>query len=89
MKYGVTSNLTLDATVNPDFGQVEADPAVLNLSAFETFYREKRPFFIEGTGIFRFDLQCHGEQLQRSLLLAAHRPRAGDHGHVDDRAPAD
>lgn len=60
LKYGVTSNLTLDATVNPDFGQVEADPAVLNLSAFETFYREKRPFFIEGTGIFRFDLQCHG-----------------------------
>ncbi len=59
LKYGVTSNLTLDATVNPDFGQVEADPAVLNLSAFETFYREKRPFFIEGAGIFRFDLQCH------------------------------
>ena len=59
LKYGVTSNLTLDATANPDFGQVEADPAVLNLSAFETFFREKRPFFIEGTGIFRFDLQCH------------------------------
>ncbi len=59
VKYGVTSNLTLDATVNPDFGQVESDPAVLNLSAFETFYPEKRPFFIEGTGIFRFDLQCH------------------------------
>jgi hypothetical protein len=59
IKYGVTTNLTLDATVNPDFGQVEADPAVLNLSAFETFYREKRPFFIEGSGIFRFDLQCH------------------------------
>ncbi|MDQ2767308.1 MAG: carbohydrate binding family 9 domain-containing protein [Gemmatimonadota bacterium] len=59
LKYGVTSNFTLDATVNPDFGQVEADPAVLNLSAFETFFREKRPFFIEGSGIFRFDLQCH------------------------------
>ncbi len=58
LKYGVTSNLTLDATVNPDFGQVEADPAVLNLSAFETFYQEKRPFFIEGSGIFRFDLRC-------------------------------
>jgi hypothetical protein len=60
VKYGVTSNLTLDATVNPDFGQVEADPAVLNLSAFETFYQEKRPFFIEGAGIFRFDLHCQG-----------------------------
>src|SRR5712692_5908940 len=44
LKYGVTSNLTLDATVNPDFGQVEADPAVLNLTAFETFFQERRPF---------------------------------------------
>lgn len=60
LKYGVTSNFTVDATVNPDFGQIEADPAVLNLSAFETFYQEKRPFVIEGAGIFRFDLQCHG-----------------------------
>ena len=51
IKYGVTSNFTLDATVNPDFGQVESDPAVLNLSAFETYYQEKRPFFIEGAGI--------------------------------------
>ena len=59
VKYGVTSNFTLDATVNPDFGQVESDPAVLNLSAFETFYQEKRPFFIEGSGILRFDLQCN------------------------------
>ncbi|MEP7065993.1 MAG: DUF5916 domain-containing protein [Gemmatimonadota bacterium] len=59
LKYGVSSNFTLDATVNPDFGQVESDPAVLNLSAFETYYQEKRPFFIEGAGIFRFDLQCH------------------------------
>jgi hypothetical protein len=52
LKYGVTSNLTLDATVNPDFGQVEADPAQLNLTAFETFLAEQRPFFLEGTGIF-------------------------------------
>jgi hypothetical protein len=54
LKYGVTSNFTLDATFNPDFAQVEADPAVLNLSSFETFYPEKRPFFIEGTQILRF-----------------------------------
>ena len=54
LKYGVTSNLTLDATVNPDFGQVEADPAQLNLTAFETFLAERRPFFLEGTGIFSF-----------------------------------
>src|SRR2546427_5506678 len=58
LKYGVTSNLTLDATVNPDFGQVEADPAVLNLTAFETFFQERRPFFVAGTGVFRFDVNC-------------------------------
>jgi hypothetical protein len=51
-KWGVTSSLTLDATVNPDFGQVEVDPAVVNLSAYETFYEEKRPFFIEGSTLF-------------------------------------
>jgi len=55
LKYGLTSNLTLDATVNPDFGQVEADPAQLNLTAFETFLGEQRPFFLEGTGIFSFN----------------------------------
>jgi hypothetical protein len=54
LKYGLTSNLTLDATINPDFGQVEADPAQLNLTAFETFLAEQRPFFLEGTGIFTF-----------------------------------
>lgn len=58
-KYGVTSNLTLDGTVNPDFGQVEADPAVLNLSAFETFFQERRPFFIEGIGLMRFAVNCN------------------------------
>ena len=52
IKYGVSSNVTLDATVNPDFGQVEVDPAVVNLSAFETFFPEKRPFFLEGANIF-------------------------------------
>src|SRR4030095_6309161 len=51
-KLGVTSNLTGTATVNPDFGQVEVDPAVVNLSAFETFFEEKRPFFLEGSQIF-------------------------------------
>jgi hypothetical protein len=58
LKYGLGSNLTIDATVNPDFGQVEADPAVLNLTAFEQFFTERRPFFIEGSGIFRFDTDC-------------------------------
>ncbi|HEU5218454.1 MAG TPA: DUF5916 domain-containing protein, partial [Gemmatimonadales bacterium] len=54
MKYLLTSNVTLDATINPDFGQVEVDPAVVNLSAFETFFPERRPFFVEGSGTFGF-----------------------------------
>lgn len=55
-KIGITSDFTVDFTVNPDFGQVEADPSELNLSAFETFFSEKRPFFIEGQNIFNFRL---------------------------------
>lgn len=54
LKVGLANNFVLDATINPDFGQVEADPAVLNLSTMETFYPERRPFFIEGMQIFRF-----------------------------------
>jgi hypothetical protein len=56
----LTSNLTLDLAVNPDFGQVEVDPAVVNLSAFETSFEEKRPFFVEGSGLFGFGgLNCY------------------------------
>lgn len=59
LRYLLTSNLTLSATVNPDFGQVEVDPAVVNLSAFETSFPEKRPFFVEGAGLLRFGgLNC-------------------------------
>ncbi len=54
LKYLLTSNLTLDATVNPDFGQVEVDPATINLSAYETYYDEKRPFFVAGSNAFDF-----------------------------------
>ncbi len=54
MKLGIGNNLTLDGTINPDFGQVEVDPAVINLSDVETFFPEKRPFFIEGASIFNF-----------------------------------
>ncbi|MBV8520475.1 MAG: carbohydrate binding family 9 domain-containing protein [Acidobacteria bacterium] len=54
VKYGLSSSLTLTGTINPDFGQVEVDPAVLNLSQFETFFPEKRPFFTEGGNIFNF-----------------------------------
>lgn len=52
VKMGLGPNLTLDATINPDFGQVEADPAEVNLTAFETAFSEKRPFFIEGSQLF-------------------------------------
>src|SRR5216117_1521637 len=58
LKYGLTPSLTLDATINPDFGQVEADPAVLNLTAFETFFQERRPFFVQGAGTFQFNVNC-------------------------------
>ena len=62
LKYAVRPGLTLTGTVNPDFGQVEADPAVVNLSGFETFFQERRPFFIEGSGMFTFDLDCNDGQ---------------------------
>jgi len=55
-KIGVTNNLTLDLTINPDFGQVEADPSEVNLSAYETYFSEKRPFFIEGANITSFGI---------------------------------
>jgi hypothetical protein len=54
LKMGIGSNLNLNATINPDFGQVEIDPAVINLSDVETFFVEKRPFFTEGSTIFNF-----------------------------------
>ncbi|HSU13980.1 DUF5916 domain-containing protein [Longimicrobium sp.] len=54
LKAGLPGGLTLSATINPDFGQVEVDPAVVNLSAFETFFPERRPFFVEGADIFQF-----------------------------------
>lgn len=54
IRYGLTNALTLNATINPDFGQVEVDPAVVNLTAFETFFPERRQFFTDGSAIFRF-----------------------------------
>jgi len=54
VKWGLTSNLNLNATLNPDFGQVEVDPAVVNLSDYETYFDEKRPFFVEDGSIFGF-----------------------------------
>ena len=62
LKYALTPALTLTATVNPDFGQVEADPAVVNLGAFETFFAERRPFFVEGSGNYNFNMDCNDGQ---------------------------
>ncbi len=73
IKYGLTSNLTLDATVNPDFGQVESDPSVLDLSAFETFFAEQRPFFLEGTGIYSFPVNCNNVNCNSEGLFYSRR----------------
>jgi len=54
--YMLTPNLTLNARINLDFGQVEVDPAQVNLTAFETFFQERRPFFVEGAGVFNFGM---------------------------------
>ncbi len=63
LSYGLGAAFTLDATINPDFGQVEADPAVINLSAFETFFEERRPFFVEDARVFDFGLSAGGRLL--------------------------
>lgn len=55
LRYGLSSSFSLNASANPDFGQVEADPAELNLTAFETFFEERRPFFVEGSSVFEND----------------------------------
>jgi hypothetical protein len=85
LKYGLASNLTLNATINPDFGQVEADPSVLNLSAFETFFPERRPFFVEGKGVFNWDINCsavncRGEGLFYSRRIGRAPQLAGFYG---------
>jgi len=63
LRYGISSDYTLDFTVNPDFDQVEVDPAEVNLTAFETFFQEKRPFFVEDAQIFNFRLSCRRNTL--------------------------
>lgn len=77
IKYGVTSDLTLDVTINPDFGQVEADPAQVNLTALETFLPERRPFFLEGASIFNFGIAMgDGDQANESLFYSRRVGRA-------------
>ncbi len=77
VKFGVTSDLTLNVTINPDFGQVEADPAQVNLSAFETFLPERRPFFVEGSSFFNFGLSLgDGDDAVESLFYSRRIGRA-------------
>lgn len=91
LKYGLTSNLTLTATVNPDFGQVEADPSVVNLSAFETFFPERRPFFLEGADLFSLNIgdDGAGENLFYSRRIGRAPQRSfddADHVNTPDAA---
>jgi hypothetical protein len=80
-KIGVSSNFTVDLTVNPDFGQVESDPSVMNLTAFETFYEEKRPFFLEGLTIFDYAFDRQNLFYSRRIGHAPTRTVAGDDHH--------
>jgi hypothetical protein len=91
LKYRVAPNITLDATINPDFGQVESDPAVLNLTAYESFFDERRPFFVAGRGLFRFDVNCSqvncsSEGLYYSRRIGRTPELAGTYG---DTVPSD
>ena len=85
LKYRIAPNLTLDATINPDFGQVESDPAVLNLSAYESFFDERRPFFVAGRGLFQLSVNCNqvncnGENLFYSRRIGRTPELAGIYG---------
>ena len=82
VSYGLGTAFTLDATLNPDFGQVEADPAVVNLTAFETFFREQRPFFVQDARVFDFDLGGGSNALFYSRRVGR-SPHGGDPGDAD------
>jgi hypothetical protein len=87
LRIGLTSGLTLTAAINPDFGQVDADPAEVNLSAFETFFPERRPFFTEGVDLFQFPLSPWrgGDQLfySRRIGRAPQLDANGRGGYVE------
>jgi hypothetical protein len=90
-KIGVTGDLTLDFTINPDFGQVEADPSGVNLTVFETFFREKRPFFIEGKNILNYQISAGDDPFSTDNLFYSrrigrtpqHYPASNDNEYVD------
>ena len=82
-KIGVTNNMTMDLSINPDFGQVEADPSQVNLSAYETFFSEKRPFFIEGNNITNFGLGIGDGGVGNDNLFYSRRIGRQPHGYPD------
>jgi hypothetical protein len=87
LKYGLAGDLTLTATINPDFGQVEADPSEVNLSAFESFFSEKRPFFMEGGDIFQFGVGL-GDDNSESLFYSRRIGRQPQRGvNSSDQRP--
>ncbi|PYP81810.1 MAG: hypothetical protein DMD35_00165 [Gemmatimonadetes bacterium] len=98
VKYRIAPSVTLDATINPDFGQVESDPAVLNLTAYESFFDERRPFFVAGQGLFKYSINCsavncNGENLFYSRRIGRTPTTADDdprrrkaHRPIPDRA---
>jgi hypothetical protein len=88
IKYGISSDFTLDVTLNPDFGQVDADPAVVNLSVLETQFPELRPFFIEGSSIFRFGVGGHQLFYSRRIGKAPSRSMEGSVAYVDEPVAA-
>lgn len=90
-KIGITNNFTLDLSLNPDFGQVEADPSEVNLTAYETFFKEKRPFFIEGRSILSMPLMIGDGDLANENVFYTRRigrrpqgyPSLGDGEYMD------
>jgi uncharacterized protein DUF5916/cellulose/xylan binding protein with CBM9 domain len=90
-KIGITNNMTMDLTINPDFGQIEADPSEVNLTAYETFFSEKRPFFIEGSNITNFSLGIGDGDVGNDNLFYSRRigRRPQRYPDLDDRWHAD
>jgi hypothetical protein len=82
LRYGLGASYTLDATVNPDFGQVEVDPAVINLTQYETFFPEKRPFFVEDARIFDYRLGGFSDQLFYSRRIGR-KPHGSEPSEAD------
>ncbi len=87
-KIGVTNDLTLDFTINPDFGQVEADPSALTLDGFQIFFSERRPFFIENRNIFDYQITASqaGGAYDSDLLFYSRRIGGAPHHSIDNDA---